>query len=255
VHHNIFRLTAQIATPTGGTHSPHGCDHERTNEDIIVEHNRFTNYPAAINLTLASSDYHYDRIHYRYNIFENCGYSDGGYVYGAIQFVGNVLATGELCNNIYIENNVFHANLGRGLIMLQQPYDMDSIYIRNNIFLNAAVAGWLVCWDVVGVSETPTGDLSNFFVYNNLMYNNAGTNAIYYRNGKSITNLFGYSPQTNILGSNPLFKSNETWRLRPTSPAIDAGIDVGLTHDYWGHKIVDTPDIGACEAGNYILFY
>jgi hypothetical protein len=57
--------------------------------------------------------------------------------------------------------------------------------------------------------------------------------------------------------ANPLFKSNETFRLRPTSPAIDAGTDMGLTTDYWGHRVPQngTPDIGACEYGNYVLFY
>ena len=60
---------------------------------------------------------------------------------------------------------------------------------------------------------------------------------------------------TGNITDNPLFKSNETFRLRPTSPAIDAGISVGLTHDYWGHRITGTPDMGACEFGNYVLFY
>ena len=37
------------------------------------------------------------------------------------------------------------------------------------------------------------------------------------------------------------------------SPAIDAGIDVDLDYDFYGHKITGTPDIGAMEYGKYIM--
>jgi hypothetical protein len=35
--------------------------------------------------------------------------------------------------------------------------------------------------------------------------------------------------------------------LQAGSPAIDAGVDVGLTKDFEGNPIVGTPDIGAYE--------
>ena len=86
------------------------------------------------------------------------------------------------------------------------------------------------------------------------MYNNANSNLIRYVDGKTMT-IASYT--NNIIGSDPLFKSNETFRLRPTSPAIDAGLDVGLTKDYHGHRVPQgsAPDIGASEVGNYVLFY
>ena len=244
VHHNTFQITGQITAPAAGTHSPHGCDHERTNEDVVIEHNHFLNYPVAVNLTLSSSDYHYERIHYRYNIFENCGYSDGGYAYGAIQFVGNEAATGDLCTDFYIYNNVFHANGARGLIMLQQPYNIDNLYIRNNIFVDTAVAGWLVCWDVVGVSVTPTGTLDSIFVENNLLYNNANANAIYYRNGKAIVDL---TYADNVVGSDPLFVDTDDFHLQAGSPAINVGMHLSLTEDYDGETVGNPPEIGAYE--------
>jgi hypothetical protein len=33
------------------------------------------------------------------------------------------------------------------------------------------------------------------------------------------------------------------------SPAINAGVDVGLTRDYDGHYLIGNPDIGAYEYG------
>ena len=51
----------------------------------------------------------------------------------------------------------------------------------------------------------------------------------------------------------PAFKSTATYRLTPTSGCVDAGIDVGLDYDYYGHKITGTPDIGAMEWGKYIM--
>jgi len=44
---------------------------------------------------------------------------------------------------------------------------------------------------------------------------------------------------------------NNDYRLRAGSPAIDAGVDVGFTHDILGNPIVNAPDIGAYE---YVLF-
>jgi hypothetical protein len=40
---------------------------------------------------------------------------------------------------------------------------------------------------------------------------------------------------------------NKDFHLKAGSPAIDAGIDVGLTQDYEGNPIIPPPDIGAYE--------
>lgn len=57
----------------------------------------------------------------------------------------------------------------------------------------------------------------------------------------------GYEP--NSVNANPLFTdpSNGDFTLQSLSPAIDAGIDVGLTTDYLNHAIYGAPDIGAYE--------
>ena len=48
--------------------------------------------------------------------------------------------------------------------------------------------------------------------------------------------------------ADPVFVTPGTdFRLQVTSPAINAGVDVGLTEDYAGNPIVGLPDIGAYE--------
>jgi hypothetical protein len=57
------------------------------------------------------------------------------------------------------------------------------------------------------------------------------------------------SSETGSVWSNPLFVSTVTpdFSLQAGSPAINAGVDVGLTTDYVGNAIVGLPDIGAYE--------
>ncbi|MCU0379330.1 MAG: hypothetical protein MUC78_13835 [Bacteroidales bacterium] len=47
----------------------------------------------------------------------------------------------------------------------------------------------------------------------------------------------------------PEFAGVGNYQLQSTSPAIDAGTDVGVTADYLGNLRLDTPDIGAYEYG------
>ncbi|MFY9110504.1 MAG: choice-of-anchor Q domain-containing protein [Desulfomonilia bacterium] len=55
----------------------------------------------------------------------------------------------------------------------------------------------------------------------------------------------------NILATDPLLMDivGGDYRLREGSPAIDAGINVGLSSDYRGWPLVGLPDIGAYEFG------
>ena len=98
-------------------------------------------------------------------------------------------------------------------------------------------------------SGTPTMD--TLTIRYNIQHGNGNTNEPYYDASFTPSNII----YDNAVKSNPLFKSNETFRLRPTSPAIDAGKDIDLTTDYWGHRVGNSPDIGASEVCNYVLFF
>jgi hypothetical protein len=64
----------------------------------------------------------------------------------------------------------------------------------------------------------------------------------------------GYDTIGSTLGSDPLFVNGSgnyslasDFQLQDASPAINAGVNVGLTTDYAGNPIVGLPDIGAYE--------
>jgi hypothetical protein len=243
VHDNDFSLSSQITKPTAGTHSPMAMDFERTCEDVIVERNIFRNYPTAINFTTSSSDYIKRRIYFRYNIFRNAGYADADYAYHIV-WQGASDATGNLAYEMYFYNNVFHANLGRAFFGFLCAYNLNDIYIRNNVFVNAHLNGWMIVPLYCGDLVTLTGAFTGMYIDNNLMYNNANSNNIRYVDGKTMT-IVSYAD--NILGEDPLFVSTTDFHLQAGSPCINAGIDVGLTTDYDGQAVSDPPEIGAYE--------
>jgi hypothetical protein len=150
--------------------------------------------------------------------------------------------SGAVMNRLKILNNTFYSSLyiaSAGVHFASSGVTYNDTEIRNNIFRRNYNAIRFENNTVAGLDIT-----------NNLFY--LHTNAISY---VSVT--ASDTTTTNNIAANPLFKSNETFRLRPTSPCVDAGTDVGLTTDYWGHRVPQngTPDIGACEYGRYVLFY
>jgi len=83
------------------------------------------------------------------------------------------------------------------------------------------------------------------------------TNNLYYGNTadlqKDMAGVFtGITLDGTELSSNPLFVSISNYQLQATSPARDAGANVGLTLDYDGHSVPvgSGVDIGAYE---YVL--
>jgi hypothetical protein len=239
IHHNTFKLDRQLAL----SEEPHpsiAIDFEATNEYAIVEHNVFENYPYGVALDIAQSPRFINDIRIRYNQFRNMGYSNDVY-----SFVFNLASYYEplsenYISNIYYDNNTIHTTGNTGIFYVNSLDSITDVRIRNNIIFNASsnYYGWLCFWD-------GAGDIVNFTSSNNIIYNYPAGTAPYYRNGKSVTNFVS----TDNITLNPLFKSNETFQLQSTSPAIDAGIDVGLTRDYYGFSLRGLPDIGAVEWG------
>ena len=91
-------------------------------------------------------------------------------------------------------------------------------------------------------SETITLTTSN-----NLWYRATGNvlrNVSTYYTSANITNF-----EASAQNTDPLFTdaANGDFTLQTGSPAINNGVDVGLTEDINGNPIVGTPDIGAYE--------
>ena len=96
---------------------------------------------------------------------------------------------------------------------------------------------------------------SNHFTSNNNIFYSKNTKPRFYTEGQDYTSLSTYQTATNLdlnsITSDPLFitATENNFHLLPSSPAIDAGLDIGLTEDFDGTSIpqMDGPDIGAFE--------
>jgi len=189
-------------------------------------------YPNGANPDIIEDIYIY------YNQFYNIGKSgaSGGM---AIQTYGFGVHSNAY-SNINILNNVFYAGAGitnGNALQLQLFGSANNINIKNNIITGFAL------WPVV-IEADLTFD--NVHIDNNIFYNN-GNNVIL-RN----TIPTNYTANNNLT-SNPLFVSTSDFHLQNGSPAINSGINVGLTTDFEGYPVDSIPERGVYEyAGAYI---
>ncbi|MCX6239840.1 MAG: DUF5977 domain-containing protein [Bacteroidia bacterium] len=157
------------------------------------------------------------------NIIYNCKSGWGIHLYSS---------TNRASTNVSILNNTWaNKNDNRnGQILLCGS--VSNLLIANNIFYLPTVAG-------ISISQTPF-TYSNCLVKNNMTYGgtiNSGMSAgITFSN-----NTDNKDPKLN----NPV---SYDYTLQSTSPAINAGVDVGLTTDYLGNPIIGLPDLGAYES-------
>jgi hypothetical protein len=133
-------------------------------------------------------------------------------------------------SSVNIYNNTFYEN-GGGVHGTTPGFQF---VLKNNIFVNNGEPD---------VRSATTGLTHS----NNLYYRTSG-NVLSY-NGSTYTNatIKGFEPGAQNI--DPLFTDadNGDFTLRKGSPAINAGLDVGLTSDILGNPIVGNPDMGAYE--------
>lgn len=234
IHDNLFIQDTYTAAPASGVHYSGGVDFEATNEDCIVENNHFKNMPTGVAFDIGQSSRHQRNIIVRENLFESMGYSDIGWSF--VILIGSMSdVTNAIFDHLYFYNNTILGNGLRGAFYLESGgvsgSTINNIYIRNNIIQGVVGNyGWLAIWD-------GTGTINSIYVDHNDIYNNVNSNAVYYRNGKTVTN---YVSNNNI-GINPLFVSSTDFHLQAGSPCLNAGIDVGLPYNG------SLPDIGTFE--------
>jgi hypothetical protein len=162
--------------------------------------------------------------------------------------------TGEIGNirtRTYIYNNTF-VGLEIGVISYQNNfYDPTTsgegaVVVKNNIFSEVSDSYIRVS----GGTDEYGGMLAFTEVNNNLYFSHGSPT---FKWGTKDFNFADWQTNSgqdaNSVTGDPLFISNSDYSLQSGSPAIDAGTDLGLTHDINGNLIVDTPDIGAYEYG------
>ena len=236
VHDNLFSQDALQSYNAGGYYTM-AVDLERNVQDAIIERNHIRRLNWGVYLT-ADEGVGPQRNHIRYNLFEEIGTTDNIY---AAAVMMNTVDAGNGPTDTYIDNNTMTAgaayNVGAAVLFANYNGNAERAYIRNNIIKGFMRPVW--------VAATTNPDT----VYYQNNHSNNTSDAIYYSSGRAIGTLISANNQT----GDPLFRSGSL-RLSSTSPAINAGTNVSLTSDYFGHSVPqnDSVDIGAHEYGNYL---
>lgn len=175
---------------------------------------------------------------------------------GIFIYLSNIFS--DAPNNIEIDNNTIMNCLNPGIsvhgTITFAGTSVHDNYIRNNIIYNCDATGHyqIYIYDLAGV-------LNQTF-QNNLLYSTGVTDLVYY--GHSATNDYAHTIAefnaengtasdvvSGNIGGDPLFVSTTNFHLKTASPAIGAGLNVGLLTDYSGKNIPLLPTIGAYEYG------
>ncbi len=186
------------------------------------------------------------------NLVENCRVHDN-FGYG-IHFYGD---KGDINNNIVRRNRIYNngshtdkagiiisggnGNLVHHNIVYGHKYGIRVDYnVTNTKIYNNSVYGRDFMTGGISIGTTSTGAV----VKNNLVYRTYPGNEIDdFGTGTTLSN--------NLQGVNPKWVNpdGDDFHLRPDSPAIDSGVDCGLSEDFDKNPLPagKTFDVGACE--------
>lgn len=140
---------------------------------------------------------------------------------------------GGNASKVNIFNNTLYENILGGL----RVSDVNvPIVLKNNIFYHNGALDTEFRLATSGLTHS-----------NNLWYRTSGNVLTYNFNTFTIATIKGFEPSSQ--NTDPLFTdaAHGDFSLRTGSPAINAGVNVGLTKDILGKPVIGTPDIGAYE--------
>jgi len=245
IENNLFADTTQ--REYGGSARSHsiGVAIEGDTKDVIVRYNHFKNIGNGVTMNSAkylNPDrwYNVERIKIYYNLFENVSYLDTPF-YNTWIIVISSESTEVYHKDIDIWNNTVVVNTTHesdAFIFFEIGGDIENISVKNNIIEGMTIAPFYNYLYSVG-------SITNFNYDNNLI-NGCGNNNDFWDRGGTCISCSGVN---NVVGFDPLFVSSSDFNLQDSSPARDAGIDVGLTSDFIGTLVPygSAPDIGAYE--------
>ena len=164
--------------------------------------------------------------------------------------------TDMVCHDNKIDNNLLMNCDEPGIYFRRDQNPKYHNYIRNNIILNCGQNSRDGLNDIAIAIEDHNSIRANYF-YNNCLYNGDETASVIYLRGAYVSGAY-FNNQVSAMDSaadniqkDPLLTSPDSlyYSLTQNSPCIDAGIDVGLTHDFYGNLISfgNAPDIGIHE--------
>jgi hypothetical protein len=204
-------------------------------EDVWITRNHFKNIPRVIDVGNAHT-FDVRRVSIYYNIFENCGWSEGENWQNIMTFR---IPSGYTLRDVYVYNNIFlrnYATTHTTAIKLTPEGQVINFNIKNNIIIDSDNGEFFYIDN--------SGSIDGLYVDNNILYNNANNNYPVFL-GNTVTN---YEFLRNV-NADPMFvdAANGDFHLKPRSPAINNGTNVGLTSDYADNSITGLPDIGVLE--------
>jgi len=232
-HHNVVGYDILKNTYTDGIQL------EQTIESVIIRNNLFKNLERPIYFCQYNYSDDYVKDIYIYgNLIIGVG-RDGAKAGTGIYFESGPIPPRfetniNIWNNTIVGNNTCHPKNG---IYLPTNHEVSNISIKNNI-----IAGFLNA-PVLASEKTTNGSITNLSIENNLFYDNGHRNAPKYEKIK----LMNMTCSKNKKDKNPMFVSGADFHLKSRSPAIGAGIKVGIEKDYDDKPFSDPPSIGAYE--------
>jgi len=197
--------------------------------NVIIENNYFRNIDNGISFSQRPGTVIKD-ITIQYNIFSNIGNELNGKM---LAFRGTDDYT---VDGLFIYNNTAVANPNISPyygIHLPQCTNANNIIVVNNIIQSFSVA-------CIGIGDA--ANIDSLYILNNVFSGNGNNN-----DPRFVTGTPSYYALENNIKSDSLFFRSSNYNLTPDSPAINMGIEVGLTKDYSGNPIIGIPDIGSNE--------
>jgi hypothetical protein len=207
----------------------------------------YNTHDHGIYLTMNNGGTAYVRYNYAYNNIYGGGYSSGQITSGtnAIIWSYNLSMNNQIGHFVHGYDGGVGGSIGDKVYNfidygsgdgLRVGYPSDNgtanlAEVRNSLFINNTSNGV-----VIAGTGSELGTFTNNDVY--------GAPALY-------TGVDSQTGSNGNISSDPLFVSTVTpdFHLQPSSPAINAGVDVGLTSDFRGKPVPigSAPDIGAYE--------
>ena len=158
------------------------------------------------------------------------------------------------CSYITFKNNIVYGCKRNFHRFAEVPANLNHLYIYNNTFVNSVANDY-------NANIVINGDANNSEVYikNNIVAQDGTIAPIYLTSNTGITfsnNLWSKSHIAGATGSGDIIGNPNlldiahpfvpaSYQLKSTSPAINAGANIGLTSDFMKNVIVGVPDIGA----------
>jgi len=238
--------------------------------DILIEDCYIHNF-AATGITFATTDpgtlsniiIRYNKLFHSVDTWNTGSLSPGGGGGNGIQISGNISDVDIYYNLISLSDNEGSINWG-----IENQSDNQNVY--NNVIYGDYIRGLEVEGDGINVKNniiyidasykeiiSVVSGSSNIVISNNRYYNVAGSNPVAFEWKGTAYNYTDFSSwetasgDSNSSTGDPLFvdPANDDFHLQSGSLCINAGVNVGLTHDYEGNSVPQGGgvDIGALE--------